>query len=419
MPAPILLLLLLASLVVADERRPSPRARGKMYAWKSNLGIPFLYFVPRSYKAKRGADLVLVLNPPSKRNHITKLRWDGVAPLGMISIEVHGTLKKNGYGRFDAARIDEEIANLHTLLAEVRTTFLVKRVYVVGDREAAKLAARFAEKHKVAGVVALQPDFAPAARKDVPVVIGFHFGFPPHTTSPQPFHDLWPLEKAARVADRLVVAHDPEQGLDDVARRCLELCATHHRKDEALAALARPDDAPWTAFGPLYAAAGRVGGKRAAACRAALEKTAKAHAAAIRAAMGKGSPELSDAAWIGHLGRFLAAFRGVPACEALRTELKELIDNQRLASRDDAERMRRLRFSDKSAALRAGHDALRAGFLTPRIQDMHFWTTLRQLIAVTGGKRSVAARTDTDRFRRARTNGYLAFMKINRRYRAP
>ena len=66
---------LLASFVVAtssvaalaggdkhDSKAPSATTKGEVYEWKSANGIPFEYFVPKSYDPKVGANLTLVLH---------------------------------------------------------------------------------------------------------------------------------------------------------------------------------------------------------------------------------------------------------------------------------------------------------------------------------------------------------------------
>ncbi|MHC4341526.1 MAG: hypothetical protein ACYSX0_15110, partial [Planctomycetota bacterium] len=62
-----LLVLLLALAVPAvagkyKEKEPGPKSKGKVYLWKSSNGGEYLYFVPKNYDAKKGANLVFLLH---------------------------------------------------------------------------------------------------------------------------------------------------------------------------------------------------------------------------------------------------------------------------------------------------------------------------------------------------------------------
>src|SRR5687768_3737145 len=44
------------------EKAPTPAAAGEVFTWKSDDGLAYEYYVPKSYDARKGANLLLILH---------------------------------------------------------------------------------------------------------------------------------------------------------------------------------------------------------------------------------------------------------------------------------------------------------------------------------------------------------------------
>src|SRR5688572_2817257 len=119
-----------------EKKDPASAAKGTVYEWKSANGIPYEYFVPKSYDPKAGANLVLILH-----GNGMSLRW-GFANLEIGKFRPDDVLvSPEGPTYLEATKAWEFLegrdasGKVHELIEELKKTFKVKQTFLYGHSQ--------------------------------------------------------------------------------------------------------------------------------------------------------------------------------------------------------------------------------------------------------------------------------------------
>jgi predicted esterase len=364
------------------EREPSPKAAGKVYAWKSKGGLRYEYRVPERYDPAQGANVVFIL-------HGTGLdrRWgfanhpaDEFRPDDLVVSPDGPTPTPNN--RLWANESDD-VKALHDLQEELGKVFKVRQVFVYGHSQGAFFAFLYAATYpkEVAGALG----HAGGVWTNTPISSdskGIAFALMHGTADPVVgfgnSRGCWEflIERGCPNAHLRALEGWPHMPSAFHAAQELAFLEGTTTADPARAAAAlehfgKVTEKEWVDFSAWYAVAKRVAAlegvsaetkARAAAEAKAVEDLAQAHADAVRAGAGK-EPKLEAKPWIGQAHRFLRDFHGVPARDALAKEWEKVLATHKDKGVDALKQYYASRQRDPKKAFECGVRAVRDGFL--------------------------------------------------------
>lgn len=453
----LLVALLVAAAAAAQDfapRQPSPKARNIVFLWK-HKDFECLFHVPKTYRAKRGAILLMMFYGKDGRV-FSEIQRLSRSPAFQDVLLLHpGTLKQESFNRKRGTidyGPDEVLAGLcHELQTEFGKRVKVNGTYVVGAGKGGAFALYYAARYPkdVQGVMAEMP---PYWRDAVPS--GDQVGQALLVTRAtctgggyfqcEPYRDFDRVAKRLRKAGlprlRLSVLHVLADNMPAPDRK--DLFATAGRREQLAwcelmtsrdpaqlrtaldqaCAIVQPEAFD---FAALYRAAVRVLSirgapksvhDRARRVRGGIQGLAVKHVQAIRASAGKNERlEFDGRAWVGHLPAFLDGFRGVPACDSLAQEWRLKLKRHGKAARA---RTTRLGSSKPIAAFSAAADIVRHGCLDPSLYTSPYAERLitwrRKADKLRLRKPDVATYDD---YVKARRGGLAAYEALNAKYK--
>lgn len=405
--AALALLLVGGPLEAADleQKAPSPKDGGKVYAWKAADGLVYAWRGPQRYDAKQGVNLTLILHGSNLghgwgfANHAAKtFRPDDLV------VSPDGTTP-NGNGGFNFLREPKDGNRLHALIEELKQAFQVRATYLYGHSQGSFFALQYAGQHPqdVNGIVAHASGVWTWTNlgkhgHHIPVVflhgtqdpvVGYgqsvggwealrEAGYPTVRLRSLEFWNHWPAEHNGSVphtSQQLAWVEGMSTTDPERLRVCLERLLPASGKDERA-------EHDWAG---LYTLAARVAAledapadlrERAAKAAAKVEALAQAHATAL--AMPPGAA-FDGKPWIGHLPVFLRAFPGVPARDALAERWKDTLEKHK---REAIAHLRRyypaLQKGKHAEAFEEGASAIQSGFLWHECADAGLRKSLQE-----------------------------------------
>jgi predicted esterase len=388
-----------------EQKAPSPKDGGKLFAWKAADGLVYAWRGPERYDAEKGVNLTLILHGSNLThqwgfaNHAFKsFRPDDlvVSPDGTTS---------NGNGGFNFLKEPKDGNRLHALIEELKKVFKVRATFLYGHSQGSFFALQYAGQHPqdVNGIVAHAsglwtwtnigkhghhiPIVFMHGTQDPVVPYGQSVGgydalreaaYPTVRLRSLEFWNHWPAEHNGSVphtSQQLAWVEGMSTQDPDRLRACFERLLPGSSKDER----GEHD------YAALHALAQRIAGleaapadlkERAAKAVAKVEALAEAHAAALTVKPGTafdGKP------WIGHLPVFLRAFPGVPARETLAAAWKDtLAEHQKQAVARLRKYFPALQKGKQAEAFEEGVAAIQAGFLWHECADGELRKNLKE-----------------------------------------
>jgi predicted esterase len=421
-----------------EQKAPSAAAKGEVFAWRSQDGLPYEYLVPKSYDAQTGAGLTLVLhgNGLDQRwtfaNHPAgKFRPDDIVVSPDGTTYHPGTRANEFLGeRKDAERV-------HALIGELKKAFTVKQVFLYGHSQGSFFVFYYAGEYPedVSGVVGHASgvwNWSKLGKFGHPQAIALLHGTDDANVP-------YGQSAGGRAAYR-------EQGYPRVhlrtlwgwphwpnweqAQNQLAWCEGTTSSDPArvaacLETLREENVNQGPDFAALWAVAARLEKlagasqeqvSRAAKARGAVEKVAASVAIELDRQLGKGKlPKVDGKPWMGLALRFLEEFDGVPACAAwAKAKSADLSAVDKVAERSGSEYWQNAG-KDVEKAFPAAVDVLEQGWRNvsaPEIAaQLEKWTAEEK--AVKAGKKELTrARTVLAAWRKGREEGFTAFEKL-------
>lgn len=391
----VLCLALPAAAGGAKLKEIGPKAKGKVFAWKSDDGLEYTYRVPRKYDPDQGANLTFILHGSNLTrywgfaNHPYKtFRPDDIV------VSPDGTTP-NGRGGFNFMGQPKDAQRLKALHDELKKVFKINATYLYGHSQGSFFALYYAGEYPdaVQGVVAhasgawnwtKRGDFGHGqaivlmhGTQDPVVSYAQSVGtLPVYVEAKYPMVRLrslegwnhWPAENNGPVPH---TSHQLAwcEGMTTTDAARLEICF------DLLADPKVKDDHDYAA---LYTLAGRVAGfegaspalkKRAEAARAKVEKLASNHVAALADA----TPDEFEAdPWVAHLPLFLRSFMDVPAREEYAAGLAEALARHRDEGIANLRQYYQTKKDNPARAFAAGVKAIEVGFLHYECTDRRF-----------------------------------------------
>ncbi len=376
-----------------ESKAPGPDSVGQVYDWKAADGLEYEYYVPKSYDAAKGANLLLILHGSNLTRH-----WGfanhapGEFRPDDVIVCPDGTTP-NGKGGFNFLKDEKDLKRVHALSDEIKKTFKIRATYLYGHSQGSFFAFLYAGAYEA----------------DVQGLVGQSSGVWAGTqTSPKHFHQAVALMHGT--ADPVVPYFQSVGGLafyrdakyptahlrslegwnhwpsQDQTAQELAWCEGMTSDDPARVAASfdfldkMPDESGFVRDpSAMYAVAKRIATlpgapddlrARAAKAQQAVEDLAKRHVDAVAASLGKGKGDkVEDAAWIGHLPTFLRDFDGVPACDALAKEWADRLAKQKQDGVKAVDEYYRTRQKEPAKAFVAGTTLVRDAFLWCRSAD--------------------------------------------------
>ena len=428
---------------VADDNpteAPAEAKPGRVYARMAEDGLPFEYRVPEGYDAERGANLTLVLHGNGLDHRWTF--WNHPPDefrVADIVVSPDGTTFTQGTNANEFLGGDADARRVHALIEELKATWNVRQVFLYGHSQGSFFVFYYAGKYPddVDGVLGHASGMWNGTAQDKRghhVAVAFMHGTNDHIPYGQSEYGAQSYRDAGYPNVNLRTLfdwghpphyHQAEQELAWCEGVTSELPERVAACLDELADEKRPMGVDW---GALYAVAARLKDMEGAGARdreratkiaEAVDELAREHVAAIEKALGKGKlTELDGGAWSGHVTRFLADFRGVPACaefvDAHERELDKVEKNAADALKDywrNKERKPREAFEDGLKLLEGGWSSYRCGEV---LEQLELWAAdARELkLSKSGVKR---LKELADDWRDGRKDGFQEYEKRNRK----
>jgi predicted esterase len=427
-----------------ESKAPSASTKGEVFEWKGANGIPYEYFVPKSYDAKVGANLVVVLHGNGLDYHWTFLnhpagqfRPDDV----VVSLEGPDYFPSTKAFEFGEGRAPCE--KVHAVLEELKKAFKVKQTFLYGHSQGSFFVFTYAGEFPddVNGVVGhsgalwASSKLSSAGHK---LAIGLM-----HGTDDANVHWFQSVDarKAYRDANypnvhlRTLWNH-PHAPVWQQAENELAWCEGTTSDDPArvaaaLATLTKKDVPYGVDFAALSSVATRLESmnsatpaQKSAATRAktAVDALAKKVAAAVDRELGKGKlTKVDGKPWLGLALAFLEDFDGVPSCVAWsKTHAADLTAIDKVAS-DASRDYRQAAGKEPGKASAAAMDVLEKGWRNAAATD--FAAELEKLLASEKSsglskKEYARAKALLESWTKARKEGIEACAKLEKEFEA-
>lgn len=322
-----------------EAKAPGPKSVGEAYEWKSAGGSPFEYFVPKSYDAKTGANLTVVLH-----GNGLDYRWTfwnhppGQFRPDDIVVSLEGTEKLASTGAWEFVEGRDSCTAVHAILEELKKFWNVRQTFLYGHSQGSFFVYEFAGEYPkdVDGVVG-HAGALWASSKLAKAGHGQAIAFLHGTDDTNvPWGQSVAGRSSYREADYPLVhlrtlwgwPHAPnwQQAQNELAWCEGMTSADASRVAASLATLCEKNVEGGVDPAALFAVAARLealsgasAAQKGAATKAKgeVDKVAAAIAAAIDKSLGKEKlTKASGAPWLGMTVRFLEDFDGVAACAA-------------------------------------------------------------------------------------------------------
>jgi len=388
----------LAAPALADkikQEEPGPKAKGKSAEWKSKDGLLYRWYVPKSYDAEKGANLVIFLHGTGMHRGwgLANVRVGEFRPDDIL-LSPDGTTAMERGPNFMGEPKDAK--RLHALVEEMKQAFKINATFLYGHSNGSFFALYYAGEYpaEVQGVLAhasgvwTWTKLAEAGHhqaivlmhgtRDPVVPFGQSVGgYEAYLEAKYPLVRLRAIEGGSHVPAEVNyrVPHTSQQlawieGMttQDAARLAV-----------AFETLANPKVREYHDYAALYSLSKRIAeGAAPDALKAkarsvmdAADSAAKAHVDALRP---PDPLKIEAEGWVGHLPMFLRAYRGVPACDAFAETWGPVMKQH---ANEAIRHLRAMRTTkDPAEAFGEGVAAIREGFFYEGCTDPDF---LKQL----------------------------------------
>lgn len=424
-----------------DERReakaPGPKSVGEAYEWKSAAGSPYEYYVPKSYDAKVGANLVAVLH-----GNGLDYRWTfwnhppGQFRPDDIVVSLEGTQKLASTGSYEFMAGRDSCTAVHELLEELKKVWNVRQTFLYGHSQGSFFVFEYAGEYPkdVAGVVGHAGALwgsSKLAKGNHGQAIAFLHGTDDANV---PWGQSVAGRSAYREADYPLVhlrtlwgwPHAPnwQQAQNGLAWCEGMTSADSVRVAAALATLCEKNVEGGLDPAALFAVAARLesmagasAAQKSAASKAKanVDKVAAAIAAAIDKSLGKEKlTKASGAPWHGMVLRYTEDFDGVAACAAWsKKHAAELAAIDKVAKEAPAE-FRQKSEKEPEEALAIGVTLLESGWrnahapeFAARVEEWLKGDSLKL-----PKKEAARAAAVVAAWRKGREEGFAEYMKL-------
>jgi poly(3-hydroxybutyrate) depolymerase len=425
----------------AAPKEPGPKSTGKVYEWKSQDGLRYHYYLPKTYDPDAEINLTFILHGSN-----VDRRWGfanhsaGTFRPDDLVVSPDGTTS-NGKGGFNSLQGQADLKRLHALHEELKAAFKVRATYLyghsqgsffsffyagaypedvqglVGQASGVWMGTRATKKHHHQAVVLMHGTADPVVPygQSVGGLTFYRDAKYPHVrlrsldgwnhwpTQLQTEQQLaWCEGMTTSDVTRIAAAFDVLDG----AKGVVDPVALYQVAERA----SKMDGV----------AAGVV--KKATAAMAEIEGCAAKHASLIRKSSGKKTKKLVRKPWIGHLPLFLRHFNGVPACDQLAADWEDAIKAQGKAASKHATSFWKDRDAKPARAFKSGLKLVQDAFLTRASEneevlgDLEEWAKAGKKLGIGKGDLKLF-KTTVPVLREARAKGRKAFDKVGRRFR--
>ncbi len=378
----LLLLCLAATTVSAQdfkEKAPGPKSKGRPFLWKTNRGFEYVYRVPKSYKPKKRATLLIIFHDKGHRsafdirNYPRYFRPDDILlyPGRPTDLDGGGSV---GSIEYKPEPLDARV--IRGIYFDFLKAFKVQATLLYGVGNGASFALYYAGSYpqEVDGVVAetgtvWKDTEITKAQEDMPVML-MQFLADERTglASYAKGLELFRSKGVTQLRHSVVFARGSPASHPSAVELGLAWCETMStanpdRLKAAYKSVTRIRDRRLYDYGALYQICKKMAIKRNVG---RIEKLAAGHVAAIRAALGDNKDFKFDGKpWAGHYFAFRRGFAGVPACDALVAEWKEHIDKHAAAAKDQRLTWTDQRGKNPQAAFWSCAEIIRGACLDP------------------------------------------------------
>jgi len=378
----LLLLCLAATIVHAQtfkEKAPSGKSKGRPFAWKSNNGFQYVYRVPKSYKPKRPATLLIIFHGKDRRaafdisNYPRRFRPDDILlyPGRPTRLEGGGSV---GSVDYKPEPLDARV--IRGIQLDFLKAFKVRTTLVYGMGSGGSFALYYAGTYpqEVNGVLTesgtvWKDTEITKAQADMPILfVQFLADGRMGLFDFSKAVELYRSKGATAVRHSVIYSHGSPAGhpagLDAGLAWCEAMStASLDRLNAIYKHVARIADRRLYDYGSLYGIAKKMAKKRTVE---RLEKLAATHVAAIRAALA-GNKELAfdGKPWLGHYLAFRRGFAGIPACDEMIKEWQPRIDKHAATAKDQRVTWKEQRAQNPQAAFWACAEMMRHACLDP------------------------------------------------------
>ncbi len=420
-----------------ESKAPSPAAKGEAYQWKAANGIPFEYFVPKNFDPKVGANLVLILH-----GNGLSYAW-GLAnhPPGqflpddvVVSPEGPTFLQSTNAWEFLDSR--DDCVKVHELIEELKKVFKVRATFLYGHSQGSFFVFRYAgefpdDVNGVVGHAGALWATSKLGKSGHKQAIAFL-----HGTDDANVHWWQSADARMRYRDadypnvhlRTLWSH-PHAPVWQQAQNELAWCEGMTSDDPArvaasLSILSEKNVPYGVDFAALFdvarrleSMAGATAAQRSAATRAkgAVDKHARAIAAAIDQSLGKGKLSKVDGKpWLGLAQRFLEDFDRVDGCAAWSKAHAQELAAVDTTAEESGREFGQLRAKERAKALVIGLDVLEKGWRQIAATDIA--ATLEPWVADEKGsglnkKDAARAKAVLEAWKKGRAEGFEAYEK--------
>ncbi|MEM7515454.1 MAG: alpha/beta hydrolase [Planctomycetota bacterium] len=435
-----LFLLLIALPGYADdnpEKAPADAKSGKVFVWHSEAGVPYEYYVPKSYDPEKGANLTVVLHGNGLDHRWTF--WNH--PAGEfrdqdIVVSPDAVSEINGNREFIQSK--EEVDGFKALLQELKAQWNIRQTFLYGHSQGSFFVFLFAGEHpeEVDGVCGHASGSWIGTQYGKPVhdvAIGIMHGTDDHLSYSQSWYTRQTYEEAKHPMVHLRTLFDwPHRPNYYQAQSVIDWCEGMTTTDperlteivEGLSDTKRPMGVDWSG---LWQVSNRLAemdgatpkqsglGKRVAE---AVDALSAKHIAKIEKGAPKGKLNALDGKpWAGHLIRLHEDFRGVPSFDAFRKKHKSDFKKLDGAPERLLKDYWRKKDSDKTAALTLGLDLLSTGFLNYQCVEIagELEATFNDRKKLKLPKSVLKRERLIENYRSAREKGFKDFESLNKK----
>jgi hypothetical protein len=433
----LLLLCLLATNAGAEtfkEKKPSPKTKGKLYAWKTTNDFPYLYRVPKSYNPKKRATLLLVLQGKDRKTHFDirdyaegRFRPDDILVFpGQPEPQEGGGA--TGSIEYKANALDARvIRGIHLDFLKV---YKIQTSLVYGTGKGGSFALYYAGIYPtgVDGVVAdaaevwKETEVVKEQEQQAVLMMSFMGDARVDLAAQQKGFDLYESKGVKKLHLSVVYPGIDEHfghpsALAGQLAWCEAMTTTNSKRLASIYKTAARTIEPRVCdYSAWHALAKKCEKKRAVE---RIEKLAELHVAAIRESLGDNKTcQLDGKPWLGHFLAFRRGFATLPACVELVKELQPNIDAHAKFAKDQIPIWKDQRTQNPQAAFWGCAQIIRKACLDislvtpPMVTDLEQWHKEAAKHALPD--EDVKA---YETYVAARTAGMDAYHELNKRFR--
>lgn len=377
-----LLLLCLAATTVDGqtfkEKAPGPKSKGRPFAWKTNKGFEYVYRVPKSYKPKKRATLLIIFHGKDHTaafdisNYPRRFRQDD------ILLYPGKPTKREGGGSVGSIEYRPEPLDARVIRGiyfDLKKALQIHSTLVYGLGDGGSFALFYAGSYpeEINGVLTesgtvWKDTEITNAQADMPILfvqflVDKRMGLMDFSKA----LDLYKSKGATATRHSVVYSRGSPAGHPSGLGAGLAWCeamstASLDRLNAIYKQVSRIQDRRLYDYGLLYGIAKKMVKKRTVD---RLEKLAANHADAIRAALGDNQDFAFDGKpWLGHYLAFRRGFAGISACDELIKEWPS-IDKHAATAKDQRITWKEQRKQNPQAAFWACAEIMRRACLDP------------------------------------------------------